>query len=57
MYRLMIIADDGDKRAILTIGGSRRLLLKNLMPSSVMAKVLTGSTAAMKDWPKPCLSG
>lgn len=57
MYSLMIIADDGGKQTMLTIGGSRSLLLRVYMILYAKMSVWVGITEAMKNWQKPCLLG
>ena len=50
MYRLLIIADDGGKQTMLTIGGSRSLLLRVYMILYAKMSVWAGITEAMKNW-------
>ena len=57
MYRLMIIADDGENRTMLTIGGSKVPLKRIRFPLLATSAILNGCTAAMNAWPKPCLLG
>lgn len=47
MYRLMIIADEGDNRTMLTIGGSKVPLKRICFPLLATSAILNGCTVAM----------